>query len=470
MRVIQRLNYFAQQQGEGIAIKTEHRESTYNQVVNEVANIMFYLSNNGITSKSIAGIALENEFDHFIVTLALFGLGAGQIIVPMHESILQHKEIVDQVQMTDLILDNITGIRDVNIVQYNRPDYLDSFLTIPESECEGRIFFKTSGTTSRPNIIELSESQFVLQALQRPEYLNETLLCLASIEYNNAKRHRLYSLIHGGINVFKPEGTFDVVNYVIEKNITCLNISRIHASDLVKHAYAKNLSNLKVCTGGSAIPYSLRNAIEKKVTKYLYVRYSAMECGLISMAKPGEHDQDECSGRNIDSVSIEIVDEDDKSLPAGLVGRVRLKAVGMAEGYFNNPEQTKKRFNNGWFYPGDLAYIRRDGQIVIQGRVDDMIIMNGLNIYPVEIEKILENHLAVRTAAALPIESAIHGQIPVAAVELNKSNSVESPELLKYCRGMLGLRSPKKIIILPKLPRNMNGKVVKTELKDLFMK
>ena len=78
-----------------------------------------------------------------------------------------------------------------------------------------------------------------------------------------------------------------------------------------------------------------------------------------------------------------------------------------------------------------MGLIRADGQLVVKGRADDMMILNGVNIFPVEIERVLERHPAVRVAAALPIASQVHGQIPVAAVELRDGHVATAMELQK---------------------------------------
>jgi acyl-CoA synthetase (AMP-forming)/AMP-acid ligase II len=101
-----------------------------------------------------------------------------------------------------------------------------------------------------------------------------------------------------------------------------------------------------------------------------------------------------------------------------------------------------RHFRDGWFEPGDLATLDVDGQLVIHGRADDMMIMNGINIYPVEIERILERHPAVETAAAFPLPSGVHGQIPVAAVELRAGMRCAGGELVAFARDALGVRAP----------------------------
>jgi acyl-CoA synthetase (AMP-forming)/AMP-acid ligase II len=99
-----------------------------------------------------------------------------------------------------------------------------------------------------------------------------------------------------------------------------------------------------------------------------------------------------------------------------------------------------------------------------------MMILNGINIFPGEIERVLERHPDVKVAAALPLTSVVHGQIPVAAVELVEAGSVTAGELQRFAREHLALRAPRRVIILPSLPRNSQGKILRREIALAFEK
>jgi len=96
-----------------------------------------------------------------------------------------------------------------------------------------------------------------------------------------------------------------------------------------------------------------------------------------------------------------------------------------------------------------------------------MMNLNSIKIFPAEIERVLEQHPAVRNAAAFAVFSAAHGDIPVAAIEANDAAAARSGELLAYARQQLGARAPRKIFVVDALPRNAAGKVVKRDLPAL---
>jgi long-chain acyl-CoA synthetase len=158
-------------------------------------------------------------------------------------------------------------------------------------------------------------------------------------------------------------------------------------------------------------------------------------------------------------VELEVVDGNGKQLPAGEIGELRVRSENMVGGYHGNPVATARHFRDGWFYPGDLASLGPDGVLCLQGRTDDMMNLNSVKIFPREIERVLEEHPAVKSAAAFAKSSPVHGSIPVAAVELHEAATVAVDELMARTRERLGVRAPRRIIVVPALPRSSGGKV-----------
>lgn len=452
------------------AIVTDSIEIDYATLADLIAEGAAFLSESGIGRNSIVGLLIADEVQHLIASLSLLTVGADQITLATHDQPAMRDELADRVGATHVLMGQAG--RDAAERAVIWPAAREARQTSAEWRRDpasgGRLFLRTSGTTGRTNILAFSEEQIGLQAERHPEYAGERLLRLAGIEHNNSKRHRLYCVWNGGANIFIDHGHADLVGFVHSKDVTCLDISRMHAEGLPHLKNAPALSGVKIRTGGSALPYATRQAIEQAASRQLFVRYASSETGAIAMAGPGEHDADECSGRPIDGVELRILDQAGTPLPPGETGEIAIRATGMVEGYFDNPEQTALRFRDGWFHPGDIGYLRPDGQLVVQGRKDEMIIMNGLNIFPREIEATLEGHPEIAYAAALALPSRIHGDIPVAAVELAGGSGLTPPDIQRWAHPLLGLRAPKRIVIVDRLPRNSQGKVTKRDLPPLF--
>jgi acyl-CoA synthetase (AMP-forming)/AMP-acid ligase II len=430
---------------------------------------MQYLAEQQVDTSCVVGITLSNEPDHLTIILALMGLGASYIALPTHDNVSIRQKLAERVGVTHVITHDSHDFADIHTIGYSKDNLPYEIQTRPKKTGESTVFLRTSGTTGEVKITPLLESQLISQAdRSSDEFANQAFLRLASIEHDSAKRHRLYCIWNGGINVFRSNDNINIISYVREKEVTSVGLSRMQITSLLGQSEIEKLSSIEMHIGGSSVPYKLRAAIENLITKKLYIRYGTSEFGFISIANPGDHDADETSGRVLDGVELEIVDQNDNPLPKGSKGHIRVRGEGMSSGYHNSIEQSSRSFKNGWFYPGDLGYIRSDDQLVVLGRADDMIILDTINIYPAEIEKVLEAHAGIKTAIAMPIESDTFGQIPVAAVELHPQENIDSRDLLIYCREKLGIRSPKKILISPELPRSANGKINNALIKQMF--
>ncbi|WP_423067603.1 class I adenylate-forming enzyme family protein [Devosia sp. CN2-171] len=418
----------------------------------------------GIGPGTTVGISIADEVEHFVASLALIGAGAWQIALATHDTEQEREEVADRARVTHVLLGQQGEPRTGSGPHLSWP--LDPGVDIPDGP-EGGVFLRTSGTTGSSNIVPLTAADLLVQAARNLEYADGRLLRPASIEHNNSKRHRLYCAAMGGTNIFRPEGKYDVAEFCRRSNVTTLDLALMQAADLASMPRS-GLEGVDVRVSGSAIPYGVRAKIEQNLTRRLYVRYGSTESGTVSVAGPGEHDDTESVGRVVAGLELEIVDGDGRPLPRGDAGQIRMRGEGIAPGYFEGPEQTAKRYRDGWYWPGDLGTFRPDGSLQILGRADDMINLNGINIFPSEIERVLEQHPDVRVAAALPLSSAVHGQIPVAAVELHEGGLVTDRELVAYAREHLALRAPRRIIILGKLPRNSQGKILRREIVAAF--
>ena len=157
-------------------------------------------------------------------------------------------------------------------------------------------------------------------------------------------------------------------------------------------------------------------------------------------------------------------------LPTGEVGELWAKGPQIVAGYWNNPEATAETFVDGWIKTGDLARIDEEGFCYIVDRAKDIIIRGGENIYSSEVENVLYDHPAVTDAALVGIPHRTLGEEPAAVVHLAPGMSASEQELKDWVRQHLaGFKTPVRILFSEEtLPRNANGKIVKTELKPLF--
>lgn len=456
---------------DAFALVSSSRKVTYYELAEIVKSGSIDLMSRNILPGDVVGISIHNELEHMIASLCLLSIGASQIVLASHDTEELRKKLANRAGMkfvltdkADYELDNISTLKWDNI-DFHKANSLPVL-----KNNQGRLFLSTSGTTGSANLILFTEVQLSLQAMRHQDYKNERLLRLAHVEYNASKRHRLYSLWNGGANFFSPSFKIqEAMAFAAAHHISYLDISRMHVRELIALNNPSLFLGISIRTGGAEVPNELRKLFLSNVSSSLYVRYATTETGAIAMATPSNHNDDEAtSGFPLDNVDVQIVDSSGIIKQKGEVGEIRLRAPGMATEYYDNPAQTELRFRGGWFYPNDMGYLTDDGQVVIICRKDDMINLNGINIFPADIERVLESHPSVSRAVALGIPSTTHGQIPVAAVMLNEGHMISELDLYEFAREYLALRHPRKILILDKFPVNHQGKVVRHELKLLF--
>jgi acyl-CoA synthetase (AMP-forming)/AMP-acid ligase II len=258
----------------------------------------------------------------------------------------------------------------------------------------------------------------------------------------------------------------EFIRHVRLTRITCAPV-HLHAlcalGERRKEVLLPELRALYVST--AMVPDDLRRRTMRTVSRNLYVAYGTMEAPALTVATP-EVEVADTIGSVLPRVELEVVDAADKLLPFGEIGMIRVRAAGNAGSYHDDAEASAKSFRDGWFYPGDLGLLTDDGQVIYKGRADDMMVFDGINIYPAEIEAALTMHEAVAEAAAFALKSEEHQDLPAAAVTL-RAPATEA-ELVAHCRARLGKRAPHKVVVVEALPRSAAGKILRRALPALL--
>jgi acyl-CoA synthetase (AMP-forming)/AMP-acid ligase II len=200
--------------------------------------------------------------------------------------------------------------------------------------------------------------------------------------------------------------------------------------------------------------------------------YGLTEGGAItSVMDPERLDDHRTSvGRPLPLTEVTIVDPaTGQTVPPDTDGELWTRSPAVCGQYWNKPEATVETFVDGWCRTGDLARITGDGYIYIIGRVKDMIISGGENIYPAEIENVLADHPAILESAVVGVPDPRWDETPCAAIVLNAGAVLTADEVIAYCRARLaGYKRPRHVVFVESLPRNASGKVLKRELRDEY--
>jgi long-chain acyl-CoA synthetase len=164
--------------------------------------------------------------------------------------------------------------------------------------------------------------------------------------------------------------------------------------------------------------------------------------------------------------SVWVVDPHGKPLPPGQPGEVVITGPNLMRGYLGRPEETARTIRDGWLHTGDVGSFDEDGYLSIVGRIKEMIIRGGENIYPKEIENALYAHPAVLEAAVVGAPDAVFGEQPVAFVSTRPGYQITGDELIAHCRSKVAkFKVPRVVRIVAELPKNAVGKIAKIDLK-----
>jgi len=177
-------------------------------------------------------------------------------------------------------------------------------------------------------------------------------------------------------------------------------------------------------------------------------------------------------GTALYSYEMKIVDEDMNELPFGGIGDIIVKGDNIMQGYLGRPEATSETIVNDWLLTGDMGYMDDEGFLFIVDRKKDLIISKGINIYPREIEEVIDIFDGVGASAVIGIVDEKSGEVPIVYIELSEGTStLDEIALKKYMREHLAnYKVPKQIHIIKELPKNATGKVLKRVLKEQLSK
>jgi long-chain acyl-CoA synthetase len=177
-------------------------------------------------------------------------------------------------------------------------------------------------------------------------------------------------------------------------------------------------------------------------------------------------DHPDCVGRPVPGVDVRVVNDEGGEVAPGEVGELLIRTPAAMDGYLGSPDDTRAVLREGWFHTGDLARLTADGYVAIAGRKRERILRGGYSVFPAEVEAVLAAHPAVAEAAVVPVPHAELGEEVGAFVALRPAATAGPDELIAWCRERLaGFKYPRRVTILPSLPRSATGKVLKAQLR-----
>ena len=231
-----------------------------------------------------------------------------------------------------------------------------------------------------------------------------------------------------------------------------------------------DFSQWRWCMSGAApVPESLIEACAQIGVEVHQIYGLTESCGPAALIDPENALKHIGStGKAFFHTDVRIVGPDGADCPPDVPGEVLVAGPHIMREYWNRPEATAETVVDGWLHTGDVARMDADGFITIEDRIKDMVISGGENVYPAEIEKVLQTHPEIVEAGVIGQPSETWGESPFAVV-VKADDALTEADVLDFCRGRLaGFKQPKGAAFVDALPRNPSGKILKRVLRDQF--
>lgn len=466
------------------ALEAPELSLSHEATIRLVMQMARHLREYGVKDGDHVGVALASGPPAIVAMVAIWVLGAVAIPLDFRSRTHERQRQVRSLNIRYVIESRGVGAAEAYVSVPLRDDWIDVLsrysydVIIPPSADHPAILSLTSGTTGVQQAMKLEHhtwcSRYFIHLLEPLYDPGVRFYNPIPISYAASRNQSLTRLLTGGTVIFSPP-LYSPSELVEEIGASRANVTALVPTilrDLIE--LAKDRSSVLLpdldwlhC-GGASISRDEKDVVRQRLCPNFLVRYGTSGTGNISIQTRVDFDRfPDSVGKPHDILLVEIVDEKNRQLPAGEIGAIRVRSPGnVVEIYGAAPggnDGSGDRISGGWVYPGDFGSLNADGYLTLHGRSSNMIIRGGANVYPAELEGVLNSHPAVKHSAVVGQPSKSLGEEIVAFVETD--GSVTQNDLAAYClRQFSSDKRPRDIFIVDELPRNASGKILHREL------
>jgi long-chain acyl-CoA synthetase len=235
-------------------------------------------------------------------------------------------------------------------------------------------------------------------------------------------------------------------------------------------ARQRDVSSMRLCmAGGDTVPVTLQERFQQFFGFGVRELFGMTETVPVTCIQEGES-RAGSMGRALEIIETRVADMEGNVLADDQVGELQVQSPGNCVGYWANQEATDATFVDGWLRTGDLVRRDTDGFYWFEGRIKQIIIRDGSNISPQEVEEPLYHHPAVLEAGVVGMPDPVHAEKVIAFVALRDGLTASEAELRDFVRSRIAdYKVPERIFFLPSLPKGLTGKVQRRDLKDILL-
>lgn len=471
-----------------IAIIFEDTEYTYKELYDRACQFSKKVIAQGVKPRDRVLLYIENSVEFYV---AYFGVvQTGAVIAPLntflHEVELAHilndskpSLVVTHSSHVELFKKIENGKQIPMLTEHDiamqspvqaQPSPFPVYKLEPE---EMAALLYTSGTTGMPKGVMLSSKNImtnVVQGMSRLElHESERLFGALPLFHSFSQVCMVWATIFSGCTVIvvpKIERRYLFAALKHNPTIVVGVPALFGLFCLLKNAPFPAVKYF--ASGGDALPDKIRMAFALVYRRKLCNGYGLTEASPVVAADLDDvTEPTSCIGRPVMGLEVKIIDAEGNSLNQGEIGQLIVKGDNVMLGYYNAPEMTESVIKNGWLYTGDLAYVDKNGKLIITGRSRDIIKHKGFIIYPQEIENVIMSHPNVIRVGIVGKPDEATGEISIAFVQIRASQENIEKELRNLCKQQLAqYKMPKDFIISTEnLPTTSTGKVDKKVLR-----
>lgn len=348
-----------------------------------------------------------------------------------------------------------------------------------EDKPETAVVFSTSGTTGTPKAVIITHGNLVDNTTKVFDFVEE--LTKEDVFLNVLPNFHTLGYSVSGIlplvvglpqavlpGFMPPQNTVEAIR---EAGVTVLvAVPTMVALTLATAAKGMDIgTTLRVIiSGGDRLNPQFDKRARETMNLSILEGYGLTECSPVVTVNPSlARRKLGTVGPFLPGYEYKILDRNGNRVGTGQDGVLWVKGASVTPGYFRSPDKTAERFSEGWFNTGDIVRVDEEGYVTILDRDTDILIVGGFNVYPQEVERVLQDHPAVHMAAVIGVPHPVSGEIPKAFVIPRDNASVSQKELIQFCKERLAhYKVPRKVEFVSSFPLSPSGKVLRRKLAD----
>ena len=476
---------------ERMAIESRHESVSYAALADQVSALAGAIRKLDDEPGSMVGLCAQNSVAYIVAMLAI--MAAGKVWVPLNyrSTPTEIRRITTVIKPSIIIQDSYgsaltDGLENVHIINTDDiPLLIEQFtgLHLPEairSDDDIQAIKFTGGTTGMPKGVMQPYRAWVAVIINQIHgwkiTTNDKFVICAPISHGTGT-YVLPVLAQGGCLVLSESAeAADIVHAFREQKGTMTFMPPTLIYKLIAAAQSeKDFPCLRLLIyGGAGMPAEKIARAQDFFGNVLATTYGQTEAPQIATLIGPETLAQPQYRASVGQVSwftdIAIVDQQQHRLPPNKTGEIVIRGDLVMTGYWRLPEKTAETIKNGWLHTGDVGFIDEKGFLFIKDRIRDVIITGGFNVYPIDVENVLSQHVGVYESAVFGITDEKWGESVNAAVQLRADSAVTADELKRLVREKLGpVHTPKNIYFFASLPRSPVGKVLKKTIQELVL-